>query len=75
MGGVSLAETQFNHLCRGSDDSGVSGNWTSCNTFYKGDVVKCTVCNAGPEGGEIGEVGKENSNEQELRAYLDNFND
>ena len=26
-------------------------------------------------GGEIGEVGKENSNEQELRAYLDNFND
>ena len=28
MGGVSLAETQFNHLCRGSDDSGVSGNWS-----------------------------------------------
>ncbi len=26
-------------------------------------------------GGEIGEVGKQNSNEQELRAYLDNFND
>mgnify|MGYP006133181655 FL=1 len=26
-------------------------------------------------GGEIGEVGKENSNENELRAYLDNFND
>ena len=26
-------------------------------------------------GGEIGEVGKENSNEQELRAYLDNFNE
>jgi fructose/tagatose bisphosphate aldolase len=25
-------------------------------------------------GGEIGEVGKENSNEKELRAYLDNFN-
>jgi len=25
-------------------------------------------------GGEIGEVGKENSNENELRAYLDNFN-
>jgi len=25
-------------------------------------------------GGEIGEVGKENSNEEELRAYLDNFN-
>ena len=25
-------------------------------------------------GGEIGEVGKENSNEIELRAYLDNFN-
>ena len=28
-----------------------------------------------PVGGEIGEVGKENSNEQELRAYLDNFNE
>jgi len=26
-------------------------------------------------GGEIGEVGKENSNEQELRAYLDKFNE
>ena len=26
-------------------------------------------------GGEIGEVGKENSNENELRAYLDNFNE
>ena len=26
-------------------------------------------------GGEIGEGGKENSNEQELRAYLDNFNE
>ncbi|MFT4577537.1 MAG: fructose/tagatose bisphosphate aldolase [Nitrospinales bacterium] len=26
-------------------------------------------------GGEIGEVGKENSKENELRAYLDNFND
>ena len=26
-------------------------------------------------GGEIGEVGKENSNEQELHAYLDNFNE
>ncbi len=26
-------------------------------------------------GGEIGEVGKENSNEQELKAYLDNFNE
>jgi fructose/tagatose bisphosphate aldolase len=26
-------------------------------------------------GGEIGEVGKENSNERELRAYLDNFNE
>ncbi|MZH46173.1 MAG: aldolase [Nitrospinae bacterium] len=26
-------------------------------------------------GGEIGEVGKENSNEQELRAYLENFNE
>ena len=24
-------------------------------------------------GGEIGEVGKQNSNEQELRAYLDGF--
>ena len=28
MGGVSLAETQFNHLCRGNDDSGTSGNWS-----------------------------------------------
>jgi fructose/tagatose bisphosphate aldolase len=26
-------------------------------------------------GGEIGEVGKENSNEKELRAYLENFNE
>jgi fructose/tagatose bisphosphate aldolase len=26
-------------------------------------------------GGEIGEVGKENSNKQELKAYLDNFNE
>ncbi|CAI2718443.1 class II fructose-bisphosphate aldolase [Nitrospina watsonii] len=26
-------------------------------------------------GGEIGEVGKENSNEKELRAYMDNFNE
>ena len=26
-------------------------------------------------GGEIGEVGKENSNENELRTYLDNFNE
>lgn len=26
-------------------------------------------------GGEIGEVGKQNSTEEELRAYLDNFND
>ena len=28
MGGVSLAETQFNHLCRGSHDSGSSGDWS-----------------------------------------------
>ncbi len=28
MGGISLAETQFNHLCRGSDDSGTGGDWS-----------------------------------------------
>ena len=28
IGGVSLAETQFNHLCRGSDDSGSSADWS-----------------------------------------------
>ena len=28
IGGVSLAETQFNHLCRGSDDSGAAGEWS-----------------------------------------------
>lgn len=28
VGGVSLAETQFNHLCRGSDDSGAGGDWS-----------------------------------------------
>lgn len=28
MGGVSLAETQFNHLCRGSDDSGAGSDWS-----------------------------------------------
>lgn len=28
MGGVSLAETKFNHLCRGSDDSGAGGDWS-----------------------------------------------
>ena len=28
MGGVSLAETQFNHLCRGSDDGGAGADWS-----------------------------------------------
>ena len=28
MGGVSLAETQFNHLCRGGDDSGAGEDWS-----------------------------------------------
>jgi acyl-CoA:acyl-CoA alkyltransferase len=28
LGGVSMAETQFNHLCRGSDDSGAGGKWS-----------------------------------------------
>jgi acyl-CoA:acyl-CoA alkyltransferase len=28
VGGVSMAETQFNHLCRGSDDSGAGGEWS-----------------------------------------------
>ncbi|MBT5552069.1 MAG: 3-oxoacyl-ACP synthase III [Nitrospina sp.] len=28
LGGVSMAETQFNHLCRGSDDSGAGGEWS-----------------------------------------------
>lgn len=28
IGGVSLAETQFNHLCRGSDDSGAGTDWS-----------------------------------------------
>jgi len=28
VGGVSLADTQFNHLCRGSDDSGAAGEWS-----------------------------------------------
>lgn len=27
-GGISLAETQFNHLCRGSGDSGAGGDWS-----------------------------------------------
>ncbi len=28
VGGISLAETQFNHLCRGSDDSGGARDWS-----------------------------------------------
>ena len=28
VGGVSMAETHFNHLCRGSDDSGAGGEWS-----------------------------------------------
>lgn len=28
VGGVSMAETQFNHLCRGSGDSGAGGEWS-----------------------------------------------
>lgn len=28
MGGISLAETQFNHLCRGNDDSGAGDGWS-----------------------------------------------
>lgn len=28
VGGVSMAETQFNHLCRGSDDSGSGDAWS-----------------------------------------------
>ena len=28
VGGVSLADTQFNHLCRGSDDSGAGADWS-----------------------------------------------
>ena len=28
LGGVSMAETQFNQLCRGSDDSGAGGEWS-----------------------------------------------
>ena len=28
VGGISMAETQFNHLCRGSDDSGAGGGWS-----------------------------------------------
>ena len=27
-GGGSMAETQFNHLCRGNDDSGAGGDWS-----------------------------------------------
>ena len=29
LGGVSMAETQFNHLCRGSDDSGAGREWST----------------------------------------------
>lgn len=28
LGGVSMAETQYNHLCRGSDDSGAGNGWS-----------------------------------------------
>jgi len=28
LGGFSIAETQFNHLCRGNDDSGVNADWS-----------------------------------------------
>ncbi len=28
VGGISMAETRFNHLCRGSDDSGAGGEWS-----------------------------------------------
>ncbi|MBT3921666.1 MAG: 3-oxoacyl-ACP synthase III [Nitrospina sp.] len=28
VGGISMAETQFNHLCRGNDDSGAGGEWS-----------------------------------------------
>jgi 3-oxoacyl-[acyl-carrier-protein] synthase-3 len=27
LGGISIAETKFNHLCRGNDDSGSGQNW------------------------------------------------
>ncbi|MBC8283819.1 MAG: 3-oxoacyl-ACP synthase III [Nitrospinae bacterium] len=27
LGGVSIAETRFNHLCRGNDDSGATTDW------------------------------------------------
>ena len=28
LGGISIAETRFNHLCRGNNDSGVSTDWS-----------------------------------------------
>jgi len=47
--GLGMLKEEMNQAHAGKPPEEITLKCTSCNTFYKGDVVKCTVCNAGPE--------------------------
>jgi len=47
--GLGMLKEEMAEAHAGKPPEEITLKCTSCNTFYKGDVVKCTVCNAGPE--------------------------
>mgnify|MGYP003961246381 FL=1 len=47
--GLGMLKEEMAEAHAGKAPEEITLKCTSCNTFYKGDVVKCTVCNAGPE--------------------------
>lgn len=64
---VDLSKTGVVEQQRANFEVGVE--LTQCVREHEPEGITISV------GGEIGEVGKENSNEEELRAYLDHFNE
>jgi nucleotide-binding universal stress UspA family protein len=47
--GLGMLKEEMAEAHAGKPPEEITPKCTSCNTFYKGDVVKCTVCNAGSE--------------------------
>ena len=47
--GLGMLKEEMAEAHAGKPPEEITLKCTSCNTFYKGDVVKCTVCNAGAE--------------------------
>jgi nucleotide-binding universal stress UspA family protein len=47
--GLGMLKEEMAEAHAGKAPEEITLKCTSCNTFYKGDVVKCTVCNAGAE--------------------------